>query len=59
MLFYPAKARLEFADQDSVADNHRMIFDHRAPEAHNLIAELLAGRIDPGAYGRPTNGFPT
>lgn len=52
MLFDPAKARLELADQDAVANNDRMIFDHRAPEAHNLIAELLAGRIDLGVYGQ-------
>src|SRR5271165_4998747 len=50
MLFDPTKARLELADQDSVADNGGMIFDHRAPEAHDLVAELLAGRLDPGVY---------
>jgi hypothetical protein len=52
MLFDPAQAGLELADQDSVADDDRMIFDHRAPEADNLIAEFLPGRIDPGVYGQ-------
>ena len=33
-----------------VKPNDGMIFDHRAPEAHDLVAELLAGRVDPGVY---------
>ena len=43
MLLDPAHARLEFADQNAVADDRGMVLDHRAAEAHYLFAEFLAG----------------
>ena len=45
MLLDPAHARFEFADQDPVADDDRMIFDDGAAQAGDLVAELLARRL--------------
>ena len=45
----PGEARLELAEQNSVTDDDGMIFDNRGPEAHALIAELFAVRVDLGA----------
>ena len=52
MLLDPAKARLGLADQDCVTDNDRMVVDHRAPQAHDLVAELFAGCVDLGVYSQ-------
>ena len=45
MLLDPTHARFEVADQDPMADDDRMIFDHRAAQAVDLLAELLARRL--------------
>ena len=36
--------------------NDGMIFDHRAPEADDLVAELLSGRLDLSVYGQDIGG---
>ena len=43
MLLDAAHAGFEFADEDAVADDRGMVFDHRAAESDDLFAELLAG----------------
>ena len=52
MLLDAAKARLELADRNPVTNNNGMILDNRAPEAHDLVAELFAARVDLGVCGQ-------
>ena len=51
VLFHAAQVRLEFADQHSVAEDRGMILDHRPAEPGDLLACVLADRIDPGVDG--------
>ena len=48
VLLDAAHARFELADQDAVAEDGGVIFDDRAAQAHDLLAQLLAGRQDIG-----------
>jgi hypothetical protein len=41
----------EFADEHSVAEDRGMILDHRPADPSDLLARVLADRIDPGADG--------
>ena len=43
MLLDPADTRLELADDHAVADDRRVVVDHRAAKSDNLLAELLTG----------------
>ena len=43
MLLDPADTRLELADDHAMADDGRMVVDHRPAKSDNLLAELLAG----------------
>ena len=48
MLLDPAHTRLELADERTVTDDGGVVFHDRAPQSHNLLAKLLAGRQDIG-----------
>jgi hypothetical protein len=48
MLLDAPHARLKLADQNAVADDGGMVFDHRATQSDDLFAELLAGREEVG-----------
>jgi hypothetical protein len=43
MLLDPADTRLELADDHAMADDGRMVVDHRAAKSDNLLAELPTG----------------
>ncbi|WP_442581161.1 hypothetical protein ACSBOB_03915 [Mesorhizobium sp. ASY16-5R] len=67
MLFDPAHARLEFGNQDAVADDGSVIFDDGAAQRDDLVAQFLAGFLVLGLQGRDVgcprlpavNGYPT
>jgi hypothetical protein len=48
VLLDPAHARLELADQNAMADDRGMVFDYRAAQPDDLLAQLLAGRKEIG-----------
>ena len=43
MLFDPAHASFEFANQDSVAYDRRMVLHNGAAQPNDLFAQFLAG----------------
>ena len=43
MLLDAAQAGFELADQDAVAYDGRVVFDHGAAQSDDLLAQLLAG----------------
>src|SRR5579863_10228478 len=45
--------RVELADEHPVADDGGVVFNHRAAEPHDLLADLLAGREEVGGDNGP------